>query len=68
MAVSTSQADVLGAAGFDVPTLLGIWATAPYLHDGSASALEEVLANPKHSGTALDAGETADLVAFLRSL
>jgi cytochrome c peroxidase len=28
---------------FDTPSLLGIWATAPYFHDGSASTLEDVL-------------------------
>ena len=28
--------------GIDTPTLLGVWDTAPYLHDGSAYTLEEV--------------------------
>lgn len=28
--------------GIDTPTLLGVWSTAPYLHDGSASTLDEV--------------------------
>jgi hypothetical protein len=34
--------------GFDTPALLGLWATAPYLHDGSAQTLKDVLttANP----------------------
>jgi cytochrome c peroxidase len=34
--------------GFDTPILLGLWASAPYLHDGSAAALRDVLttANP----------------------
>lgn len=27
---------------FDTPTLLEVWRTAPYLHDGSASTLEEL--------------------------
>ncbi|MFD6441292.1 beta-propeller fold lactonase family protein, partial [Peribacillus sp. NPDC060186] len=27
---------------FDVPTLRGVWATAPYFHDGSAKTIEEV--------------------------
>src|SRR5690606_6615578 len=35
--------DVLGAAGFDVPGLVGLHATAPYLHDGSAPTLAAVL-------------------------
>src|SRR5690606_7174503 len=29
--------------GIDTPTLLGIWETAPYLHDGSAPTLRDVL-------------------------
>jgi len=29
--------------GIDTPTLRGIWETAPYLHDGSAATLDEVL-------------------------
>lgn len=28
--------------GIDTPTLLGLWDAAPYLHDGSASTVEEV--------------------------
>ena len=29
--------------GLDTPTLIGLWRTAPYLHDGSAETLREVL-------------------------
>jgi cytochrome c peroxidase len=29
-------------AGIDTPTLLGVWDTAPYFHDGSAATLDEV--------------------------
>jgi DNA-binding beta-propeller fold protein YncE len=29
--------------GFDTPTLLGVWETPPYLHDGSAPTLRDVL-------------------------
>ena len=28
--------------GIDTPTLRGLWATAPYFHDGSAASLEQV--------------------------
>ena len=28
--------------GIDTPTLLGLWNSAPYLHDGSAMTLDEV--------------------------
>ena len=61
-------ADVLGANGFDVPTLLGLSATAPYLHDGSAATLEEVLRNPAHTGIPLDAEQISELAAFLRTI
>ena len=58
--------------GFDTPTLLGVWATAPYLHDGSASTLHDVLArneNDEHGVTSqLAADEIDDLVAYLLSL
>ncbi|MBI2569922.1 MAG: hypothetical protein HYV63_23200 [Candidatus Schekmanbacteria bacterium] len=38
----------LGAAGFNVPSLLGISAHAPYFHDGSALTLDDVLDNLTH--------------------
>jgi cytochrome c peroxidase len=34
---------------FDTPTLLEVWRTAPYLHDGSAATLREVLVDRNHS-------------------
>lgn len=57
----------LGANGFKVPTLLGLHASAPYLHDGSAPDLFAVLANPAHAGP-LDPADAPDLVAFLLSI
>ncbi|MCZ2343222.1 MAG: beta-propeller fold lactonase family protein [Bacteroidales bacterium] len=58
---------------FDTPTLLGVYRVAPYLHDGRAPTLRDVLttANPKdqHGKTShLKPGEIDDLVAFLKSL
>ncbi|MEM1179340.1 MAG: Ig-like domain-containing protein [Acidobacteriota bacterium] len=40
----TTSGQRLGAAltGIDTPTLLGVWETGPFLHDGSAPALEDV--------------------------
>ena len=58
----------LGANGFDVPSLLGLHATAPYLHDGSAITLADVLANPRHVPEWLDAAEREALEAFLLSI
>jgi hypothetical protein len=64
-----------GALGFNVPSLLGVAASAPYLHHGGAATLEELFAPPflehARSGNqafAPDAAQVADLVAFLRSI
>ena len=64
--------ELLGPA-FDTPSLRGVWHTAPYLHDGRAPTLRDVLVtyNPtnQHGQTAhLSEAEVQDLVAFLRSL
>ena len=56
--------------GLDTPTLLGLWSTAPYLHDGSAATLIDAV--QAHTGgaigtavAALDAAELSQLAAFL---
>ncbi len=59
--------------GLDTPTLVGLWDGAPYLHDGSAATLRDVLKdnNPSdlHGKTSdLSPGELDDLEAFLLSL
>jgi YVTN family beta-propeller protein len=58
---------------YDTPTLLGAYRSPPYLHDGRAKTLLDVLttANPKdqHGKTShLTKEQLADLVAFLKSL
>jgi YVTN family beta-propeller protein len=58
---------------FDTPSLRGIYRTAPYLHDGSALTLMDVLtsenAGDLHGQTSqLDASQKSDLVAFLESI
>ena len=58
---------------FDTPSLIELYRTGPYLHDGRAATLEEVVKkyNPddKHGETSkLSKQELADLVAFLKSL
>jgi DNA-binding beta-propeller fold protein YncE len=58
---------------FDTPTLVEIWRTAPYLHDGSAVTLRELFttrnAQDQHGRTAsLTPGQVDDLVAYLLSL
>lgn len=59
--------------GLDTPTLLGIWQTAPYLHDGSAPTLRDVLTtkNPDglHGATSVLTDAELDLlVAYLLQL
>jgi cytochrome c peroxidase len=62
-----------GAIEFDTPALLRISTTAPYLHDGRATTLEEIFT--KHNPTGLHGraanlvpAELADLIAYLKSL
>ena len=69
---ATGRGELLGP-GFDTPSLRGVWHTAPYLHDGRASTLREVLIthNPtdQHGQTShLSEVEVYDLVAFLLSV
>jgi mono/diheme cytochrome c family protein len=57
-------------AGFGTPTLKGIWETAPYLHDGSAPTLRDVLVtrnvDKKHGDlSSLSEAQIDDLVAYL---
>ncbi len=57
----------------DTPSLLSLSTSAPYLHDGRAATLEDVIAKHNrrnlHGDTAaLDTRERADLVHFLGSL
>lgn len=52
--------------GLDVPTLRDLWASAPYLHDGSAPTLEAAVA--AHQGVSLGSEDMASLVAYLREI
>jgi PKD repeat protein len=59
--------------GLDTPTLHGLWNDPPYLHDGSAATIRDVLtiANPgdRHGVTRhLSEGEIDQLVAYLLGL
>jgi YVTN family beta-propeller protein len=58
---------------FDTPTLVELWRTAPYLHDGSAATLQEVLttrnAGDQHGKTSpLTPEQLHDLTEYLLSL
>jgi len=58
----------LGAtlAGIDTPTLRDVWATAPYLHDGSAASVEAAVAS--HNGLNLSSTDLASVGAFVRQI
>ncbi len=61
------------ASEFDNPTLIELYRTAPYLHDGSAATLREVLVDrnkgDRHGKTSgLGKEEIEDLVEYLKSL
>ena len=57
----------------DTPTVKGVWATPPYLHDGSAATLMDVITTrngaDRHGRTShLTREERLQLVAYLRQL
>ncbi len=58
---------------FDTPTLVEVWRTAPYLHDGSAATMMDVLttknAKDEHGKTSqLTKQQLADLAEYVLSL
>lgn len=58
---------------YDTPTLLGVYRSAPYLHDGSAKTLRDVLTtsnvDDKHGKTShLNVDKLTDLIEFLKAL
>lgn len=53
-------------SGIDVPTLRDVWATAPYLHRGSAATVDAAIL--AHQGVSLTSTELADLVVFVKSI
>ena len=64
-----------GGLGFNVPSLLSVFAGAPYLHSGAAQTLDEVLDNVAHRSagtggidTLSNGGDRKALVRFLESI
>src|SRR5262249_5779302 len=60
-------------SAFQVPSLSGVWARAPYLHDGCATTLYDRFGacggGDKHGHTShLSASDIDDLVAYLETL
>jgi len=73
--IKPSSGNRLGGplTGIDTPTLRSIWATAPYLHDGSAPTLYAVFSNvppsSPHSVTnVLTPAQVAQVVAYLNQI
>jgi cytochrome c553 len=52
--------------GVDIPTLRDVWATAPYLHNGSQPTIEGAIT--AHSGVSLTTTERSDLAAYVKSI
>ena len=50
----------------DIPTLRDVWATAPYLHLGTAATLEDAIR--AHNGLTITDPELADLVAYVSQI
>jgi len=58
---------------FYTPTLIEVWRTAPYLHDGSAVTIRDVLTTRNPNGehgnaTGLSESQLADLCEYVLSL
>src|SRR5262249_35705619 len=73
--VGTGRGDPSERMGtkYDTPSLLGVYRTAPYLHDGTAKTLRDVLTTcnkeDRHGKTShLPPADIDGLVEFLRSL
>ncbi len=66
--ITTNSGGRLGGPlpGLDTPTLRSVWATGPYLHDGSATGLAEAIL--AHSGVSLATTDLDRLVAYLEQI
>jgi YVTN family beta-propeller protein len=70
---SSGKGKNLKLVGFGTPTLKGIWETAPYLHDGSANTLRDVLIARNHDNKHGDLSgfseqEIDKLIAYLNQI
>jgi cytochrome c peroxidase len=61
--------DEAGVTTFNPPSLRGVAARAPYLHDGRAASLDALFLQERHPrGAGYAPGDAADLIAFLNTL
>lgn len=56
---------VLPLTGIDVPTLRDVWATPPYLHDGSAATIEDAV---RRHTEVIDSAELARIADYVRQI
>jgi len=63
------NSDSLGIK-FNTPSLLNLWLTAPYFHNGSSATLEDVFrtGSVHNINSELKGSELADLILYLKSL
>jgi YVTN family beta-propeller protein len=52
--------------GFDTPTMRDVWNTAPYLHDGSATTLNDAIS--AHTSVTLSTAEIAQVAAYIQQV
>jgi YVTN family beta-propeller protein len=66
--IKPSSGNRLGGplTGIDVPTLRDVWATGPYLHDGSAPTLQAAVR--AHSFVTVSDSDLANLAQYLREI
>ncbi|AKU94330.1 surface antigen protein [Labilithrix luteola] len=70
---NSATVDVGTGGAFQVPSLIGVGARAPFLHDGSAMTLRDRFASQgggdRHGHTSsLSGAQISDLIAYLESL
>jgi cytochrome c peroxidase len=61
---SSGQRLYAALSGIDVPTLRDVWATAPYLHDGSATTLEAAVR--AHTSLQISDADVTRVATYLR--
>ena len=66
--IKPSSGQRLGAplTGLDTPTLRDVWATAPYLHDGSAPTVAAAIT--AHAAITLSATDLANVTAYVQQI
>jgi YVTN family beta-propeller protein len=71
----TANTGANGVLGFNIPSLISVFASPPYLHSGAAQTLDDVLANVTHRSAGTGGVDTltnptnrADIVQFLKTI